>query len=505
MSTHWGGLISKRASVIRLKRLQEHPATVFMITIAQLLHTTPIESSAVHLLNQLLHHPAKTYSNNQGTYWDIGGSLGKTLRQIKHQINTQTYEFQPYLKRTKRMKNKKVRDLYLPTWKDRIVERWLNESLNRKLHSWFSRHSYAYRHREFGLDACQWNVLRSISSTSLIIKRDITNCFYTINQDMLLEQIRELVDQNDYLYKLLQNRVKFPYFTADNQEIKQSIIGIPFGSSLACILANIYLTGLDRSISELPVKYFRYADDFLVVTDDPTAAVEVAKRIEAGFAGLELGSKPSHNQNLAFIDYQGFTKVSKFKYLGLEFTNNRMVRLSREKQRKIINFVKRELALACPRKLQPIGTRITACVDAVNLVMTNRIRSVAIIDYYLKHVTDEKQLKNMDMLIVQHVISTVLKKPFRYRDFSKISYGSLRKAGLTSLVHRRRLHIQGHLNVPFLKLHNRLVYERFMATHAKRLARINHTRLARKLKKLSGNDGDHKKCIDQTGEAKTDT
>lgn len=449
-----------------------------MIILNDLFRTRTLEASALHLVNQLLHNKPKTYLNNQGTYWDFGNHLTRNLQRIHKALHNRTYTFSPYIKRSKKVKLNKVRDLYHPTWPDRIVERWLSETLGRHLHHWFSKNSYAYRIRDYCIDNCQWAVLRAIAPDSFIIKRDITNCFYTIHHDHLLKQIRQLVDPNDYLYELLRQRIQFHY-KIDTEEIHTATIGVPFGSSLACILANIALTPIDRALDKLPIKYFRYADDFLIVASTAERATEAASTLDQAIASLEMTTKPSHSLNISFRKQEGFLKVSKFPYLGIEFTAAGLARLGRAKARKIINLVKRELSYT---KLDgELTAKIAKCVAAANRALVGKIRSVAIVDYYLKHVTDERQLRELDLLIAQLVVSKVLGKPFRYRDFSKVSFKRLRQAGLTSLMHRRRLHAHGQIDVRFMELYNQLVHDRFETTHKSRQDRINHARLGRSI------------------------
>ena len=455
-----------------------------MLTIQKVLHYRNIETSALYLVNQLLHCPTKSYLNNNGTFWDIGADLAWHIRDIKKQIKHQTFSFQPYHKRTKTMKNKKVRDLYAPTWRDRFVERWLSESLNHLLHDWFSKSSYAYRSREFGLDACQWKIFKTITNQSFIIKRDITNCFYTVDHETLLNTLRTIIDPNDYLFKLIRQRIEYDYYTTEDSEIKRSTIGVPFGSSIACVLANIALTSIDKQIEALPVHYFRYADDFLVVTDNKDLAVKTAQLIDAAFSELRFGSKSSHRLNLSFGYDDGFEHVNKFKYLGLEFRANRNVRLCVEKQRKILRLIKEAIDYSVPNRVTKLVDRVQQCVDAVNSVLNGRIRSVAIIDYYLKHVTDEAQLKQLDLLVAQAVICKVLrKKKFRFSDFSKVRYKTLRDAGLMSLVHRHRLLIQGHINNRFLSIRNKLITDRFDYLHQKRKHRFESIKMSQKIRK----------------------
>ncbi len=449
------------------------------LTFKDLIKVRTLESSALNLINQLLHNKSKAYLNNGGTYWEFGCKLQRNIAILHRKLNNNTFQFSPYLKRTKIMKNKKVRDLYLPTWPDRIVERWLSECLNIKLHNWFSNNSYAYRYRDYCLDTCQWNVLKSIKQGSYIIKRDITNCFYTVDHKVLIDQIDQLIDKNDYLHKLICSRIEYDYYTDDDKTIKRSNIGVPFGSSIACILANIHLTKIDRAIEQLDVNYFRYADDFLIITDDKDKAKQASEILDNDLSVINFKTKASHAINIFLgrrdgVPEDAFESSGKFKYLGLEFTSDNKVRLGVEKQRKIINLVKRELS-----KYKDIKD-ILSLVQRVNNAMIGRIRSVAIIDYYLKHITDEAQLKVMDTLISELIISHITGKPFKKRHYGIVSYKSLRKAGLISLVHRRRLHVHGHLNVDFMNLYNSMLYERYDREHANRKARINQL----KIKKL---------------------
>ena len=73
----------------------------------------------------------------------------------KHRaLASQSFAFRPALARHYTF-NGKHRTLYLAPWEDRIVDLLLYRVLNRRLHTWFSPHSYAYRDSTYGLDACQ--------------------------------------------------------------------------------------------------------------------------------------------------------------------------------------------------------------------------------------------------------------------------------------------------------------------------------------------------------------
>lgn len=454
------------------------------LTLARCLKARSIEASALILVTKIAFNQRKGYVSSRGeTFWDFASKIRRNIANINRRIRSQEgYAFDLCLKRTRTARGR-VRDLYISTWGDRIIERWLNDCMNVLLDRWFSPHSYAYRIKDLGLDSCQDKIIKSVTRNSYFIKRDVSKFFYTIDQDILMEKIDGLVERNDPLYNLLQQRVKFKYHDGDGQP-RQSTLGVPFGSPIACTLANIYLTDLDRAMGRLPIAYFRYADDFLLMADSPETALEAAKTLDDGFTALKLSSKHTHHQAMSFVDHPEFIRTTKFKHLGLEFSPDGTVRLPVEKQRKIINFHRRELQRVIPQmRGKPLDQRIAIAVAAANSVVTKRIGSAAIIDYYLKHVSDQAQLKQLDLLVASLVIAAILDKKFRYGDFSTVPFKRLRKAGLLSLRHRQRLHKHGHLKVSFLSIHNELIVDRYEALWSKRRDRINQMRISRKLRK----------------------
>ena len=126
--------------------------------------------------------------------------------------------------------NGKHRTLYVPPWEERIVDLLLYRALNRRLSNWFSPNSYAYRDRRYSLDACQRriaNVLRTTGTPLYVVKRDIADYFASVNHELLLGQLASLVDPDDYLYRLLEQRVRFLY--EQTGELQVAAVAYPSG------------------------------------------------------------------------------------------------------------------------------------------------------------------------------------------------------------------------------------------------------------------------------------
>jgi hypothetical protein len=188
--------------------------------------------------------------------------------------------------------------------------------------------------------------------------------------------------------------------------------GIAFGTPTACFLANIYLTPLDRKFDALSgLHYFRYADDLLLLAPSRGTIESALACFHAGLMDLQLHSKPSHEQNLflsrAASTAEGFEPTMRIRHLGLEFLADGSVRLSRDKCRKICNlfrfaFRRKRAKLA---RIVDLHKRARFVIEVARQVLGQSVRNVAIIDYYLKHVSDEAQLRLLDRWLAEEVLS----------------------------------------------------------------------------------------------------
>jgi hypothetical protein len=362
--------------------------------------------------------------------------------------------------------NGKQRTLYIPPWEERIVDLLLYRLLNRRLHNWFSPNSYAYRERKYSLDTCQARIagiLRSTKPPLYIVKRDISDYFASIDHAMLLNKLASLIDPGDFLYRLLSQRVRFLF--EERGRLQTATVGIPFGTSVACLLANIYLTDVDREIENVPgISYFRYADDLLLLSTNREAVAHAAQRLELLLAELHLRTKASHRADLLLTDELAsdteFTTARSFRHLGLLFNMGGGVALSRDKLRKVQNLFRFAFhrKRRWKRESNPLA-RAQALVNLAAEIIEKGIRNVAILDYYLKHVNNEAQLRLLDRWLAEEVLSAVF-GGHKKGHFRRISFRQLREMGLPSLMHRRRMILRGRMESPFF------IWQREKATRA---------------------------------------
>ena len=393
-------------------------------------------------------------SSDEKTLHELAGKGLRGLDAIHCDLVAQRFHFRPGLALHRNF-NGKHRTLYIYPWEERIVDLLIYRRLNSALHHWFSPASYAYRDRTYGLDCCQSTVARTIRCSSApvyIAKRDVADFFASIDHSILLAQLRRLIPHGDYLWELLQERIQFRCFDEGEERIAER--GVPFGTPIACVLANVYLTDLDRRVSVPGVAYFRYADDLLLLCRDRHALLTARRRLDDGLAELKLESKAAHRLDIVLsavpVLDDVFSCANKFRHLGLEFRADGSVGLSRDKVRKVCNLFRFAFrrARARLRRVPQAEARATLAAQIAAQVLARGIRNVAIVDYYLTHVDDEQQLRQLDRWLAEEVLSWAC-GGHRKGNFRKLSYAQLRAMGLPSLVHRRRLIAHGKIETAF--------------------------------------------------------
>ena len=414
-------------------------------------------------------------STDGRTLYDLAARGLKGLESIHQQLRKEQFDFRPSVG-LKYNFNGKKRTLYIPPWEERIVDLLVYRLLNQRLHDWFSQSSYAYRDRTYGLDRCQSQiaaVIRSSTKPLYVIKRDVSDYFSSVDHEILLQQLTLLIDPEDYLFRLVEQRIRFDYH--DEFGSYRAEIGIPFGCASACVLANIYLTSVDRIIESIPdVHYFRYADDLLLISTNHEAAFGAAARIAGALADLRLTSKASHNADVVLVSNPArtdshFDSVSAFRHLGLEFHCAGGVSLSRDKQRKIQNlfrFAFRRSRRRWKKVTEPRERARTLAAIACGVVEQG-VRNVAILDYYLKHINDISQLRLLDRWLAEEILSLVF-GGHKKGHFAQISYAELRGFGLPSLVHRQRLIKHQKIESPFFIWQQHKTARAFKGTVASR-------------------------------------
>jgi retron-type reverse transcriptase len=426
--------------------------------------------AVLKLYEKSLFYRSKSYNTwiDDETLFDFVVDSKKRLNQLHAKLADGTFEFSPI--KMKHVKFwQKERLLHIECWEDKIVNTMLFTMLNEIYSSHQSPYSYAYKHKSGGVDACQRAIIKYTRrhNCKYFIKRDIQSYFPSVDHKILLEK---LDIEDEYLKKLVVQRIKFEYYPHEEEYLVENTVGIPFGTPIACFFANLFLTDLDRDFEKLSVGYFRYADDFLIASPTREGALEAMELLDSKITELKLVAKESHSHQYTFNESDDvFEKVLGFKHLGLFYRSDYEIGMSSDKLHKIRNLFlkrfkkgKRKLA-----KLDSIEKKAQFLVNLSNDAL-QYIKPAAVIDYYLKHVTDETQLSDLDRWLAEEVLARATGNGHKKGNFRHISFKKLRDMGLPSLRHRRRLVLHGHIDSNFFKLRNAKLTERFKKTKGPR-------------------------------------
>jgi len=157
----------------------------------------------------------------------------------------------------------KLRIIHKATVKDRLLHRAIYRILYPFFDKTFCHSSFSCRkgkgtHKALNyFTLCSRKISKNNTKPCWVLKCDIRKFFASINRGILINILRKYIFDRNILW-LLRNII----YSFDN--------GLPLGNLTSQLFSNIYLNELDLFIKHnLKIKfYIRYADDFVILSDD---------------------------------------------------------------------------------------------------------------------------------------------------------------------------------------------------------------------------------------------
>jgi RNA-directed DNA polymerase len=245
------------------------------------------------------------------------------ISSLVEELKRKTYDPQPVRRTFVPKKNGNQRPLGIPALRDRIVQEALRAILDPIYESDFCHSTFGFRRGRCSMDAiaAMMPVFNTRTKFYYVIEGDIKSYFDTVQHRKLISLLKQRIadkDIIDLIWQFLKAGVM-----EDGLFVKTKT-GVPQGGIISPLLANVYLHQFDkwaearwnttrneqwrsRYHGRGNYKLIRYADDFVIISNDIIAGVQEVKQEVKTFLDRELHLELSEEKTKLTHLNEGFT------------------------------------------------------------------------------------------------------------------------------------------------------------------------------------------------------
>lgn len=151
----------------------------------------------------------------------------------------------------------------------------------------FAPNLYSFR-KNTGVKKAIDNILRIRNLDSMYVyKIDISNYFNSVDVEILLPLLQDVLSDDIKLYGFFESLLKNPYVQYEDEIIEEEK-GIMAGVPVSAFLANLYLKDLDHYFYQKGIPYMRYSDDILVFAKDENELSHIIDTIKCELKNKKL-------------------------------------------------------------------------------------------------------------------------------------------------------------------------------------------------------------------------
>jgi RNA-directed DNA polymerase len=304
------------------------------------------------------------------TRWHIEHRVGvqRFLEELRSELKARTYRPAPVRERGIPKHGGKVRYLGIPTIRDRVVQMALKLVLEPIFETDFYPASYGYRPARRAQDAIAEIVqlINPPSAYEYVVEGDIKACFDNVHHGVLMTLLRQRIGDRKVL--ALVKAFLGAGVMREAGQLAATLTGTPQGGIASPLLANIYLSALDRHFERAwkhqtryigcstyyrrrgfaTYRLVRYADDFVILLRGNREQAEAVRDEAARILRDELKMELSVEKTLV-------THVDE----GFDFLGHRLRRIPWKGKKVCFTYPSKKSLETVKRKVRDFTTRST--------------------------------------------------------------------------------------------------------------------------------------------------
>lgn len=306
------------------------------------------------------------------TVEEISEYIKENKDRILKQIRKRRYKPQPVRRVRIPKENGKIRNLGIPTVRDRIIQQAMVQVLSPIFEEQFSNNSYGFRPGR----SCEQAIVKALEMLNdgydWIVDLDLEKFFDTVNQDRLITIIGRTIKDGDVVSLI---RKYLSAGVMEDGKLKATPVGTPQGGNLSPLLSNIMLNELDKELEARGLNFVRYADDCIILVKSEKAAnrvlISITKYIEKKL-GLKVNAEKSK-----------VTRPTQTKYLGFSFWKDGRsgkwktkphLKSYQKLERKLKQLTKRSWSISLDDRIKQINYVVRGWINYFRIAnMRNRI------------------------------------------------------------------------------------------------------------------------------------